>query len=365
MRLATSGRALASPLRGGANTSTDLNGAGRKPERAVAVALRVVELGVVVVEEEQVFALHVEDQRVGVGRVVAEHARVEQRVEQEGCVRRLGRDTRDAGDVDVRAARPVDEVEVGEQRVAVAAEADRELRSIRSKNRAWSRFAPVARCTSAPGCGGTYTSGSTRVVVISAASTASAGSNPSVMRNTSESKRAPSCRARTLVTTPESRTGSSRPGTARSHTTTSSSWRYWSSASATQKVSGVASSVPRTRPTGGFLMRATVVPGCDRNGGSSEPPPAGDKMGGWRRLTRVWMPRRRPRTPGGDRADRARTSVRSDPVRRLVGKRWSGAARRRGGRTGCGPSGARSALGSSDDDNPRAERADPGYIPSM
>ena len=32
------------------------------------------------------------------------------------------------------------------------------------------------------------------------------------MRNTSESKRAPSWRARTWVTTPESRTGSPRPG---------------------------------------------------------------------------------------------------------------------------------------------------------
>ena len=84
---------------------------------------------------------------------------------------------------------------------------------MRSKNSAWSRRAPVRPVDLArPGRGGTYTSGSTRVVVTSAASTASAGSSPSVIRNTSESKRAPSCRARTCVTTPESRTGSAPPG---------------------------------------------------------------------------------------------------------------------------------------------------------
>ena len=221
-----------SPLRGGAYTVDRLERARDEPERAVPVPLRLVELGVVVVEEEEVFALHVEDQRVRVGRVVAEHARVEQGVEEEGGVGRLRRDAGDPRDVDVRAARAVDEVEVGEQRVAVAAEPDRQLAlHAVEEERLIALRRPAPGGPRAPGRGGTYTSGSTRVVVTSAASTASAGSTPSVMRNTSESKRAPSWRARTWVTTPESRTGSARPGTSRSHTTTSSSCRYWSSAS--------------------------------------------------------------------------------------------------------------------------------------
>ena len=98
-----------------------------EPERAVPVPLRLVEPGVVVVEEEEVFALDVEDQRVRVGRVLVEHARVEQGVEEEGRVRRLRRDAGDPRDVDVRAACAVDEVEVGEQRLAVAPEPDRQL----------------------------------------------------------------------------------------------------------------------------------------------------------------------------------------------------------------------------------------------
>ena len=44
VRVATSGTPFGSPARGGANTATDSNGAARQPERAVAVALLVVEL---------------------------------------------------------------------------------------------------------------------------------------------------------------------------------------------------------------------------------------------------------------------------------------------------------------------------------
>ena len=61
-----------------------------------------------------------------------------------------------------------------------------------SKDRARSRSAPVALATGAPGSGGTKTSGSKRVACTWAASATSAGSWPSAMRNTSESKRAPS-----------------------------------------------------------------------------------------------------------------------------------------------------------------------------
>ena len=104
-----------------------LERAGDEPEGAIAVALLLVELRVVVIEEEEVLALHVEDERVGVGRVLAEHARVEERVEEKGRVRRLRRNAGDARDVDVRAAGAVDEVEVGDEHGAVPAEPDREL----------------------------------------------------------------------------------------------------------------------------------------------------------------------------------------------------------------------------------------------
>src|SRR5215467_3688993 len=124
--------------------------------------------------------------------------------------------------------------------------------SIWSKYRAAARSSPAARCTSAPGEGGTYTSGSTRVVVISADSWTWAGRVPSEMANTSDSNAAPSCRARTWVTIPAMETGS-RPGTSRWVTTTSSSCRYAPGVTATQNCSGVASVVPSTRPTGSFI----------------------------------------------------------------------------------------------------------------
>jgi hypothetical protein len=62
------------------------------------------------------------------------------------------------------------------------------------------------------------------VTVISAASWIWAGSVPSAIEKTSESKTAPSCRARTWVTTPAIRTGG-RSGSSRVVTTTSSSCR--------------------------------------------------------------------------------------------------------------------------------------------
>ena len=64
---------------------------------------------------------------------------------------------------------------------------------------------------------------------------------------------APSWRARTWVTTPAMVTGARGPsvaGSSRVVTTTSSSCRYAPGATATQNCSGVASSLPSTRPTG-------------------------------------------------------------------------------------------------------------------
>jgi hypothetical protein len=125
--------------------------------------------------------------------------------------------------------------------------------SIWSKYRALSRAAPTAISTSDPGIGGTYNSGSTRVIMTSATSTTSAGRTPSSMRKTSESNRAPSWRARTCVTTPE-RVTICPSGRARFVTTTSSNWiRPWT-LSANEYVRGVASSVPRTLPA--------IAPSC-------------------------------------------------------------------------------------------------------
>ena len=102
--------------------------AGRQPEVAVLLRLFGGELDVLVIEEEQILALHVEDERLRVRRVGAEHAGGEQPEEQEGRVRGLRRDAGDARDVDVRAARTVEEVEVQVHRETVAAEPDRQPR---------------------------------------------------------------------------------------------------------------------------------------------------------------------------------------------------------------------------------------------
>src|SRR6516165_7613105 len=119
---------------------------------------------------------------------------------------------------------------------------------ISSKYRAESRCAPAARVTGAPGSGGTYISGSTRVTVTSATSHTSAGSAPCSIRNTSEANRAPSCTASTLVTTPAIWMPP-RPGSPRSVTTTSSSCAYWPGARLTEYFSGVAGTVPATSPS--------------------------------------------------------------------------------------------------------------------
>ena len=105
--------------------------------------------------------------------------------------------------------------------------------AIWSKYSAWSRSLPSARRTTLPGSGGTNTSGSARVVITWAVSATWAGRRPSSMRNTSESNRAPSWRARTWVTTPDS-DRFVPSGSARSVTTTSSSWTVQPGPSANQ-----------------------------------------------------------------------------------------------------------------------------------
>ena len=228
------------------------------------------------VEEQEVFTFDVEDERLAVLACRAEHVGVEHRVQQEGGVARLGGDARDAGDVDVRAARAVDEIDVQIERTAVAAQADRQPALHRVEVEG--DVALLARGPAHLGAGrGRHVHlglepGGEHVRRL----TDLGGSNPSAMRNTSESKLAPSWRARTSDTMPAIRDTTGAPGTSRSHTTTSSSCRYWPSATATQKSSGVASSVPSTRPTAGtptagrvgLSTSATVTAGCD---GAGEP----------------------------------------------------------------------------------------------
>ena len=134
---------------------------------------------------------------------------------------------------------------------------------ISSKYRAESRSLAAAPVTAAPGSGGTYTSGSTRVTVTSATSQTSAGSAPCSIRNTSEANRAPSCTASTsrhdardLISVP--------PGSGRWVTTTSSSCRYWPGARPTENCSGVAGTVPTTSPTGArpVAMSRLASPAC-------------------------------------------------------------------------------------------------------
>ena len=203
VRAPTSGVAFGSPRRGGASTATLRNALRRQAERGVARRLVVVELGVGVVEEQQVLALDVEDQGLGVGRLGAEHAGVEQRVQQERGVARLRGHAGDAGDVDVGALGAVDEVEVEEHRLAVAAEAGGQLAGdlveVERGRRARRRRPGAPRCRAAAARTSRARSGSTWT---SAASDTSAGSIPSAMRNTSLSKRAPSWRARTWPTMP-------------------------------------------------------------------------------------------------------------------------------------------------------------------
>ena len=100
---------------------------GLESHAPVALTVLVGEADVGVVEEQQVLALHVEDQRLGVDRLGAEHARVEEGVEQERGVGGLGRHARDAADVDVRAAGAVEELEVEVQRLVTMIDADGEL----------------------------------------------------------------------------------------------------------------------------------------------------------------------------------------------------------------------------------------------
>ena len=109
----------------------------------------------------------------------------------------------------------------------------------------------MALRTSSPGSGGTNTSGSNRVASTWAASLTSAGQHARrPTRNTSLSNRAPSWRARTWDTTPEMRR-SWPSGSSALERHDVVELEVGPSATPTQNSSGVASSVPMTRPTTG------------------------------------------------------------------------------------------------------------------
>lgn len=128
---------------------------GGQAQPGVVAAQLVVEAGVCVVEEQQVLALDAKDERLGVDRPPTQHTAAEDRVEQEQGEAGLGRHAGDAADRDVAAAGAIEKLEVDVDRITVAAEADGDLCSIRSKYSACARSSPVARRAGSPGLGGT------------------------------------------------------------------------------------------------------------------------------------------------------------------------------------------------------------------
>ena len=101
-------------------------GRGREVQCGIARHLFPVEVAVGPVEEEEVLALHVEDQRLGVVGARAQLPRREERVEQEDGVAGLGGHARDPADVHVGAPGAVHEFQVGVDDLAVAREARRD-----------------------------------------------------------------------------------------------------------------------------------------------------------------------------------------------------------------------------------------------
>ena len=177
---------------------------GRQPQPGVAGRLIVAQPRVGVVEEEQVLALDVEDERLGVGGLGAQHPGVEQAVEQEGGVAGLGGHARDAADVDVGAAAAVDELEVEVEGLVVAGQTGGRAGPASARTTAPRRARRPPPCAPPrPAAAGRTPRARTGWPRTWAASLTSAGRTPSATRNTSLSKRAPSWRARTCDTTPE------------------------------------------------------------------------------------------------------------------------------------------------------------------
>jgi hypothetical protein len=118
------GRRRPGPGRGPHPHRPECLGGQAKP--GVPLALDVVEFDVGMVEEQQVLALDVEDERLGVDRPRPQHAAVEDGVEQEGGIGGLGGHTGDARDVDVGATAAVEELQVEHQRLTRTRQPDGE-----------------------------------------------------------------------------------------------------------------------------------------------------------------------------------------------------------------------------------------------
>ena len=186
-----------------------------------------------------------------------EHFRVKETVEQEARVGRLRGDARDTADVDVGAARTVHELEVEEDRLVVSREARRRAACpdpCRRRTAPASRSSPRARRTAWPGSGGTKISGSKRVATTWAAWLTCAGSTPlSIEKDVGVEPRALVPRS-DLVHDPVDlhrlavgKRVARAPRRRRAEGTAPS-------ATATQNSSGVASSVPMTRPAMGWFV---------------------------------------------------------------------------------------------------------------
>ena len=192
------------------------------------------------VEEEEVLALHVEHQGLGVVGLVSEHARGEQAVEEEGGVRRLGGHPRDAADVDVRP-RAIEELQVHVDGLVLPREPSREPMGHPVEAQGLEPLVSHGSADFVARKGGTSVSGSKRVAWTRAARAISAGSNPSATSNTWLSNRAFVPRLDLGDQAEDAHHVAA--GSRRSRATTSSSWRYWSSDTPTQNSSGVASSL--------------------------------------------------------------------------------------------------------------------------
>jgi hypothetical protein len=83
----------------------------------------VTEPPIGVVQEQEILALDIEDERLGISSFMAENFRTEEAEEQEACVASLGGDARDARNIHVRTAPAVKKREIEIDGKAVTREA--------------------------------------------------------------------------------------------------------------------------------------------------------------------------------------------------------------------------------------------------
>ena len=104
-----------------------LEGPARQAELLILRFLFCGESLVGLVDEHQIITFDVEDDGARVVLLLPQRIRVEEPVEQERGIARLGRDAGDAGDVDVRTSSAVEEIEVAPHEIVLSREAGHEL----------------------------------------------------------------------------------------------------------------------------------------------------------------------------------------------------------------------------------------------